>query len=52
MTVTPDLVDQELNLLSPVGAVHWEGSVSVRGEIAGSPVTGIGYTEIHPPRPT
>ncbi|MFE7932542.1 lipocalin family protein [Streptomyces sp. NPDC057456] len=52
LTVTPNLVDQELDLLSTVGAVYWEGSVSVRGEIAGSPVTGIGYTEIYPPRPT
>ncbi|MGW0876540.1 lipocalin family protein [Streptomyces sp. NPDC002740] len=52
LTVTPNLVDQELNLLSTVGAVHWEGSVGVRGEIAGSPVTGIGDTEIHPPRPS
>jgi predicted secreted hydrolase len=52
LTVTPNLVDQELDLLDSAGVAYWEGSVSVRGEISGSPVTGVGYTEIKPPVPS
>ncbi|WP_327256521.1 lipocalin family protein [Streptomyces sp. NBC_01244] len=52
LTITPNLVDQELDLLSTVGVAYWEGSVSVSGEIGGSPVTGVGYTEINPPQPS
>ncbi|MFF1450326.1 lipocalin family protein [Streptomyces sp. NPDC058274] len=51
LTVTPNLVDQELDL-SSVGRVYWEGSVSVRGTVSGSPVSGVGYTEINPPVPS
>jgi predicted secreted hydrolase len=48
LTVTPDLVDQEVDLLSTQMLAYWEGDVSIRGEIDGSPVTGVGYTEIAP----
>jgi predicted secreted hydrolase len=49
LTITPDLVNQELNLLSTQGVAYWEGDVAVRGTIGGSPVSGVGYTEINPP---
>ena len=49
LTVTPDLPDQELDLLSTQGVAYWEGDVSIQGKIDGSPVHGVGYTEINPP---
>jgi predicted secreted hydrolase len=49
LTITPDQVNQELNLASTQGVVYWEGDVAVRGTIDGSPVAGVGYTEINPP---
>jgi predicted secreted hydrolase len=49
LTITPDLVNQELNLASTQGVVYWEGDVAVTGSMGGSPVTGAGYTEINPP---
>jgi predicted secreted hydrolase len=48
LTITPDQVNQELNLLSTQGVAYWEGDVAVRGVIGGSPVVGVGYTEINP----
>jgi predicted secreted hydrolase len=48
LTVTPSLVDQELNLLTTQGVAYWEGDVTVKGTIGGSPVSGVGYTEINP----
>jgi predicted secreted hydrolase len=52
LTVTPDLLDQEVDLLSTQMLAYWEGDVSIRGQIDGSPVTGVGYTEIAPPART
>jgi predicted secreted hydrolase len=52
LTITPDLVNQELDLLSTQGVAYWEGSVTVRGDIGGSSVAGVGYTEINPPEPS
>jgi predicted secreted hydrolase len=49
LTITPKLVDQELNLLDTQGVAYWEGASTVTGSISGSPVTGVGYTEINPP---
>jgi predicted secreted hydrolase len=49
LTITPRQVNQELNLLSTQGVAYWEGDVAVQGVIGGSPVTGVGYTEINPP---
>jgi predicted secreted hydrolase len=49
LTITPDMVNQELNLLSTQGVAYWEGDVGVQGVIGGSPVAGVGYTEINPP---
>jgi predicted secreted hydrolase len=49
LVITPDLVDQELDLRETQGVAYWEGDVSVRGRINGKLVTGVGYTEINPP---
>jgi predicted secreted hydrolase len=49
LTVTPVQLNQELNLLSTQGVAYWEGDVAVQGNIGGSPVAGVGYTEINPP---
>jgi predicted secreted hydrolase len=49
LTITPDQVNQELNLLAAQGVAYWEGDSAVHGVINGSPVTGVGYTEINPP---
>jgi len=37
LTVTPDLLDQELDLLTTQGVAYWEGDVSIRGKIDGAP---------------
>lgn len=42
MTVTPAIADQELQ----VTVRYWEGAVRVQGEMAGTPVTGVGYLEM------
>jgi predicted secreted hydrolase len=42
MTVTPALADQELQ----VTVRYWEGAVRVQGEMAGAPLSGIGYLEM------
>ena len=49
LVVTPQLVDQELDLQSTQGVIYWEGDVNVRGEVYGVPVRGVGYTELNPP---
>jgi predicted secreted hydrolase len=49
LTITPDLLDQEVDLVSTQMLAYWEGDVSIRGQLDGSPVSGVGYTEIvHP----
>jgi predicted secreted hydrolase len=52
LDVTPDLVDQELDLRSTQGNAYWEGDVSVHGEVDGAAVTGVGYSELNPPGAT
>jgi predicted secreted hydrolase len=49
LDVTPDLMDQELDLRSTQGNAYWEGDVSVQGKVDGAPVSGVGYTELNPP---
>ena len=49
LVITPDQLGQELDLQTTQGVAYWEGDVSVRGQIAGAPVEGVGYTEINPP---
>jgi len=46
LTLSPTLEDQELVANTMGGIVYWEGSVRVRGTSAGTPVTGLGYTEL------
>ncbi len=48
-TASPGQLDQELDLLTTQGVAYWEGDVTVHGDIGGSPVVGVGYTEINPP---
>jgi predicted secreted hydrolase len=48
LAVTPDRQNQELDLQQTQGVAYWEGDMSVRGQIDGRAVTGIGYTEINP----
>ena len=49
LVVTPDLVDQELDLATTQGSVYWEGDSSVSGVVAGRPVHGVAYVELNPP---
>jgi predicted secreted hydrolase len=49
LTVTPDLRDQEVNLLKTQMNVYWEGDVAIKGTINGATVSGVGYTELTPP---
>lgn len=49
LTVTPRLVDQEVNLTdTPQGNAYWEGDATVRGTLNGRPVGGVSYVEINP----
>jgi len=45
LTVTPDLRNQEVDLISTQGTVYWEGDVTIKGKIGGATVSGDGYTE-------
>jgi len=49
LTVTPDLRDQEVDLLKTQMTVYWEGDVAIKGKIGGAAVGGNGYTELLPP---
>jgi predicted secreted hydrolase len=49
LTVTPDLRNQEVDLLKTQGNVYWEGDVTIKGTIGRASVSGDGYTEINPP---
>lgn len=49
LTVTPDLRNQEVDLLTTQGTVYWEGDVTIKGKIGGAAVSGDGYTELNPP---
>jgi predicted secreted hydrolase len=51
LTVTPDLRNQEVDLLKTQMNVYWEGDVTIRGTIGGARVSGDGYTELLPPIP-
>jgi predicted secreted hydrolase len=48
LTVTPDLRDQEVDLVSTQGTVYWEGDVAIKGKIGTAAVSGDGYTELLP----
>jgi predicted secreted hydrolase len=49
LTVTPDLRNQEVDVLTTQGNVYWEGDVTIKGTIGGATVSGDGYTELNPP---
>ncbi|HTW98374.1 MAG TPA: lipocalin family protein [Acidimicrobiales bacterium] len=49
LTVTPDLLDQELDLIKSQGSVYWEGDCTISGILGGKAVSGVGYTELNPP---
>ncbi len=51
LTVTPDLRNQEVDLLKTQMTVYWEGDVTIEGTIDGGAVSGDGYTELLPPVP-
>jgi predicted secreted hydrolase len=51
LTVTPDLRNQEVDLLKTQMNVYWEGDVTISGKIGGATVSGEGYTELAPPAP-
>ena len=46
LTLSPDLLDQELYNLRSISASYWEGSISVKGTIRGELVKGKGYVEL------
>jgi predicted secreted hydrolase len=46
LTLTPDLLDQELVAASSTGTAYWEGAVRIAGTLAGRPVAGEGYVEL------
>lgn len=46
LTLTPQLLDQELVTSASTGVAYWEGAVSIAGTAAGRPVSGLGYVEL------
>ncbi|HEY7780466.1 MAG TPA: lipocalin family protein [Ktedonobacterales bacterium] len=46
LTITPDLLDQELVTARSTGVAYWEGAASLRGTVAGHTITGQGYVEL------
>lgn len=46
LKIEPDVGDQELHHLRSIAGAYWEGSVTIRGDIQGRPVTGKGYVEL------
>ena len=46
LQIKPDFSDQELYNLRSISGSYWEGSVSIKGSVAGKPVTGKGYVEL------
>ena len=46
LTLTPVLLDQELDTKSGIGSTYWEGEVTVAGRSAGQVASGHGYVEL------
>jgi predicted secreted hydrolase len=46
LTLTPALLDQELDTTASTGQIYWEGEVTIEGTRAGSPISGLGYVEL------
>jgi predicted secreted hydrolase len=46
LTLTPQLLDQELLTTESTGNVYWEGAVRISGSLDSHPVSGLGYVEL------
>jgi predicted secreted hydrolase len=46
LTLTPALLDQELDTAQSTGVAYWEGAVRITGQAGGKPITGAGYVEL------
>jgi predicted secreted hydrolase len=46
LTLTPALLEQELDTTASTGQIYWEGEVTIAGTRAGAPVGGLGYVEL------
>lgn len=46
LTITPDVLDQEVTQGVPPGATYWEGKSSVEGTIDGEEISGRAYVEL------
>ncbi len=46
LTLTPELINQELVAYQSTGNSYWEGAVYIQGQSAGSIVKGEGYVEL------
>jgi predicted secreted hydrolase len=46
VTLTPTVVDQELDTRPTTGVVYWEGSQRVAATLAGTPLSGDAYVEL------
>jgi predicted secreted hydrolase len=44
--IRPTIPDQELTTHASTQVTYWEGSVTVRGERDGKPISGVGYIEL------
>jgi predicted secreted hydrolase len=44
--IRPTIPDQELRTRGSTRVTYWEGSVAVRGEREGKPISGLGYVEL------
>ncbi|GBD19026.1 hypothetical protein HRbin27_01528 [bacterium HR27] len=45
-TVTPLVLDQELQTVRSTGVIYWEGAVSIQAQRSGTRVGGQGYVEL------
>jgi predicted secreted hydrolase len=46
LTLTPQLLDQELVTAASTGVAYWEGAVAISGSLGGASVSGLGYVEL------
>ena len=46
LTVTPLLLDQELQALESTSVIYWEGAVEATGTAGSQQITGLGYVEL------
>jgi predicted secreted hydrolase len=46
VTITPDVLDQELDTRATTGVIYWEGSSTVRGSLGSRTIRGDAYVEL------